>query len=59
MSTKLGAAPNLIKTSVTTEVLILTSDIIATNTVKLKIIKMEFYFGNFLSLFRFLGKLFL
>lgn len=60
MLTKLGAAPNLIKTSVTTKVLVLTSaDITATNTVKLKMIKMEFYFGNFFLLFLFLGKVFL
>lgn len=51
MSAKLGAAPNLIKTSVTTEVLILTSDIIATNTVKLKVLKWNFILEIFLSLF--------
>lgn len=41
MPVKLGAASNLIKTSVTTKVLVLTSADITTNTVKLKIIKME------------------
>lgn len=60
MPTKLGAVPNLVKISVTTKVLVLTSaDITATNTVKLKMINMEFYFGNFFSLVLFLGKLFL
>ena len=48
MPAKLGAVPGLIKTSVSTKVLVLTSaEITATNTVKLKMIKMEFYFGNF------------
>lgn len=41
MPAKLGAASNLIKTSATTKVLVLTSADITTNTVKLKIIKME------------------
>lgn len=60
MPTKLGAAPNLMKTSDTTKVLGLTSsDITAANTVKLKMTKMEFYFGNFFSLFLLLRKLFL
>lgn len=56
MPAKLGAAPNLPKTSVTTKALGLASaEITATNTVKLKLIKMILYFGNFFHYSYFFG----
>lgn len=58
MPAKLEAASNLIKTSVTTKVLVLTSADITTNTVKLKMIEMELYFGPFFHYSYFLGSRF-
>lgn len=51
----MNTAPNLIKTSITTKVLVLTSDITAKYTVKITITKIEFYFGLFLHYLCFLG----